>query len=273
VRKIAWLASRLCAISKKINLMKINMHQFTEHLAQMANNDIVVRQKAVSDLAKYSSAEWQGSPDAVSSAVPALVKASRLGTRGDGAIRAEAARALGNIGGESSAVVPQLLRLLQEDPNSQVRIEAAHALGKIGEKAATASRALAAVVREPSSGDILRGEAAWALTRVGPLAPGVVAALDAAAHDRSGHVGVRAAEALWKVSGEASRATRALARWLEDPAVRNAAAQALSRIGPGAKGAVRALLVAMKSKDRLFRESVIMALRRIDPGAAAKAGV
>jgi HEAT repeat protein len=253
--------------------MKINMHQFTEHLAQMANNDIVVRQKAVSDLAKYSSAEWQGSPDAVSSAVPALVKASRLGTRGDGAIRAEAARALGNIGAESSAVVPQLLRLLQEDRNSQVRIEAAHALGKIGEKAGTASRALAAVVREPSSGDLLRGEAAWALTRVGPLTPGAVAALDAAAHDRSGHVGVRAAEALWKVSGEANRATRALARRLEDPAVRNAAAQALSRIGPAAKGAVRALLVAMKSKDRLFRESVVMALRRIDPGAAAKAGV
>jgi HEAT repeat protein len=253
--------------------MKINMHQFTEHLAGMANNDILVRQKAVSNLAKYSSAEWQGTPDAVSSAVPALAKASRLGVPAGEAIRADAARALGNIGAESSAVVPELVRLLQEDPNSMVRIEAAHALGKIGEKAGAASRALAAVVREPSSGDILRGEAAWALARVGPLDPGAVAALDEAAHDRSGHVSVRAAEALWKVSGEASRATRALAHRLEDPAVRNAAAQALNRIGPGANGAVEALLVAMKSKDRFFRESVVMALRRIDPAAAAKAGV
>jgi len=59
--------------------MKINMNQFNEYLGQMANNDIGVRQRAVCGLAKYSSAEWQGTPDAVSSAVPALVKASRLG--------------------------------------------------------------------------------------------------------------------------------------------------------------------------------------------------
>jgi HEAT repeat protein len=105
------------------------------------------------------------------------------------------------------------------------------------------------------------------------LAPGTAATLDVAARDRSGYVGVRAAEALWKVSGEASSAALVLAARLEDPAVRNAAAQALNRIGPGAKGAVQALLVAVKSKDRLFRESVVMALRRIDPGAATRAGL
>ena len=249
------------------------MHQFTEHLAGMASNDILVRQKAVSNLAKYSSAEWQGTPDAVSSAVPALAKASRLGVPAGEAIRADAARALGNIGAESSAVVPELVRLLQEDSDSKVRTEAAHALGKIGERAGAASRALADVVDDPACGDILRGEAAWALARVGPLAPGSVPALSAAARDRSGYVGVRAAEALWKASGEASPAALALAARLEDPEVRNAAAQALNRIGPGAKGAVRALLMATKSTDRLFRESVVMALRRIDPGAAAQAGL
>ena len=249
------------------------MHQFTEHLAGMASNDILVRQKAVSNLAKYSSAEWQSTPDAVSSAVPALVKASRLAAPAGEGIRAEAAKALGNIGAESSAVVPELVRLLQEDSDSKVRTEAAHALGKIGERAGAASRALANIVDDPACGDILRGEAAWALARVGPLAPGTVTALSAAARDRSGYVGVRAAEALWKASGEASPAALALAARLEDPEVRNAAAQALNRIGPGAKGAVRALLVAAKSTDRLFRESAVMALRRIDPGAAAKAGV
>jgi HEAT repeat protein len=255
--------------------MKINMHQFDEHLKQLSDNDIALRQKAVSNLAKYSSAEWQGSPDAVSGAVPALAKASRFGgaAPADGAIRAEAAKALGNIGAESPAVVPALLRLLQEDSDSNVRTEAAHALGRVGEKAAPASRALAAVLSEPSNGDILRGEAAWALARVGPLAPDTVATLSAAARDRSGYVGVRAAESLWKVSGEASRAALALTARLEDPAVRNAAAQALNRIGPGAKGAVQALLVALKSKDRLFRESVVMALRRIDPVAATRAGL
>ena len=34
-----------------------------------------------------------------------------------------------------------------------------------------------------------------------------------------------------------------------------------------------ALLIALKTKDRLFRESVVMALRRIDPETAAKAGL
>jgi HEAT repeat protein len=255
--------------------MKINMHQFDEHLVQLSSDDILDRQKAVSNLAKYSSAEWQGTPEAVSSAVPALAKASRF--RGaaptDGTIRAEATKALGNIGAESPAVVTLLLRVLQEDSDPKVRTEAAHALGRIGEKAAIASRALAAVVGDPDCGDILRGEAAWALARVGTLAPVTAEALSAAARDRSGYVGVRAAEALWKVSGEASRAALALAARLEDPKVRNSAAQALNRIGPGAKGAVRALLVAAKSTDRLFRESAVMALRRIDPGAATKAGL
>ena len=255
--------------------MKISMNQFNEHLAELAREDIIVQWKAVSGLAKYSSAEWQGTPEAVSSAVPALVKASSLGAAMPlgGDIRAEAAKALGNIGAESSAVVPELVRLLQGDSDSKVRTEAAHALGKIGERAGAASRALANIVDDPACGDILRGEAAWALARVGPLAPGTVTALSAAARDRSGYVGVRAAEALWKASGEASPAALALAARLEDPEVRNAAAQALNRIGPGAKGAVRALLIATKSTDRLFRESVVMALRRIDPGAAAQAGL
>jgi HEAT repeat protein len=255
--------------------MKINMHEFNDYLGGLAHDDPVVRRKAASGLAKYGGAEWQGTPDAVSAAVPALVKAAR--SRGtapsDGAFRADVAKALGNIGAESPAVVTELLRLLQEDADSGVRTEAAHALGKIGERAATASRALAVVIGDPGGGDILRGEATWALARVGALAPGTAATLGAAVDDRSGHVGVRAAEALWKVSGDAGRAVLALVARLDDPAVRHAAVQALNRIGPGAKGAVPALLIAMKSKDRLFRESVVMALRKIDPGAAAKAGL
>jgi HEAT repeat protein len=55
--------------------------------------------------------------------------------------------------------------------------------------------------------------------------------------------------------------------------VRAAAAQVLYRMGPEAKAAVPALLAAAKDKDRLFHESVIMALQKIDPRAAAKAGV
>jgi len=253
--------------------MKINMHEFNEHLGGLANGDPAVRRKSVGGLAKYSGPEWQGSPDAITAAVAALVKGSPFAAaaRHDGVLRAEAAKALGNIGTESPAVLPELLRLLRDDDDPEVRTEAARALGKIGEGAATASRSIAAVLNDPECGEKLRGEAAWALARVDPLAAGTAGALGAAAEDRSGHVGVRAAEALWNVSREAGKAVLSLAGRLGDPAVRQAAAQALYRIGPGAKQAVPALLAAAKAKDRLFRESVIMALRKIDPEATAKA--
>jgi HEAT repeat protein len=97
--------------------------------------------------------------------------------------------------------------------------------------------------------------------------------LTVAANDRSGQVGVCAAEALWKVSGDAGRAVPALAARLGDPSSRDAAVQALYRIGAKAKAAVPALLAAVKDKNRLFRGSVAMALRKIDPQTADKAGV
>jgi len=251
------------------------MNEFNEYLSGLTHDDLGVREKAIRGLAKYSGAQWQGSPDAVSAAVPEIVKAARLRGEGPfyGAFRAEAAKALGNIGAEPPTIVSELVRLLKEDADSRVRTEAAHALGMIGERAASASRALVVVIGDADGEDTLRGEATWALARVSPLAPGTAAALRAAMNDRSGYVSVRAAEALWKVSGEDGRAILAIVARLNDPEIRQAAVQALNRIGQGAKAAVPALLTAVKSKDRLFRESAIMALRKIDPGAAAKAGV
>jgi HEAT repeat protein len=227
----------------------------------------------MSELAKYSGLEWQGNADAVRATVAAVVNESprRAAKCLDEGFRAEAAKALGNIGLESPAVLPELLRLLEKDADAGVRTEAARALGKIGEGAAAARRAIAAVLRDTCGGDALRAAAAWALARVAPLAPGTVAALSAAANDRSGHVGVNAAEALWKVSGASSGAVLALAARLDDLAVRHAAAHALYRIGPEAKEALPALLAAAKTKDRLFQQSVVMALRKIDPAAMSKA--
>jgi HEAT repeat protein len=255
--------------------MKIYMNEFNEYLGGLAHDDPAVRQKSARGLAKYSNAQWQACPDAASAAMPALVKAARLhsASPSDGAYRAEVTRTLGNIGAESHAVIPLLVNLLQEDADDSVRTEAAHALGMIGEPAATASRALAVVIGDRNADDILRGEAVWALARVSPSAPATSAALGSALNDSSGHVGVRAAEALWTVSGDARRTVQALIARLDDAKVRHGAAQALNRIGPAAKAAVPALMIALKSKDRLFRESVVMALRKIDSGAATKAGL
>jgi HEAT repeat protein len=58
---------------------------------------------------------------------------------------------------------------------------------------------------------------------------------------------------------------------LDDLRVRGAAAQVLYRMGTQGKAAVPALLAVAKDKDRLFHESVLMALQNIDPTAAAEA--
>jgi len=252
--------------------VKIYMHEFNEYLGGLSHDDPTIRHKSVSGLAKYTSAEWQGTPDAIPAAVAALVSASRLrAAPPDAGFRAEAAKALGNIGTQSPAVLPALLRLLQKDTESAVRAEAARALGKIGAGAASASRSIAAVLDDPDSGDTIRGAAAWALARVDPSATGTASSLRAAVDDRSGHVGVCAAEALWHVCRQDGQAIVALAARLGDPVAREAAAQALYRIGPAAKQAVPALLAAAKAKDRLFREVVLMAVRKIDPQATVKA--
>jgi HEAT repeat protein len=254
--------------------MKINMQEFKVHLEGLIQEDAGTRHKAVSGLAKYSGAEWEGSPDAVTPTIEALVRSDhrRTGRTFDGPFRADAAKTLGNIGTRSKAVVPELLHLLQNDPDVAVRVEAARALGKIGVGAEPACRVLAAVLSARDGGDLLRGEAAWALARVAPEAPDTAAALHAAAADRSGLVGVSAAAALGSI-GDVGNAVPALAARLSDPAGRDAAVQALYRIGPKARQAFPELLAAAKDKDRLFRESVVLALKKIDPDAAARAGI
>lgn len=250
--------------------MKINMHEFNECITGLSSGDAAAKSRAISGLAKYSNAEWEKSPDAVTAAVEALLTAVEKPPTGvrDPHTRTEATRALGNLGLQALSVVPVLLKLLQHEHDEDTRIEAARALGKLGEKANVASKALTTVLKG-TAGPALRGEAARALARVDPSSPGTVTALKAALNDKNGHVGVCAAEALWRVSSEADRAVPALAARLGEPSARDAAVQALYRIGPKAKAAVPALLQAAKAKDRLFRESVVMALKKIDPDAAA----
>ena len=253
--------------------MKVNMQQFAGYLAGLRNGEDTVRRAAVSSLAKYTDAEWEGAPDAVEQAVEALLTARRQrGTAAlDAASRADAAKALGNIGVRNKAVLPELLRFLREDSDNTVRAEAARSLGKLGAAAANAGTSLINALQKKDSGDALRCEAARALARTDPQSNAARAALKTATNDKSGAVAVCAAEALWRATGEAELSAKALIARLRDKVVRASAAQVLYRMGPQAKNAVPALLSASKDKDRLFHESVMMALQNIDPRAAAKA--
>lgn len=251
--------------------MKINMHELGGHLGALVASDSHIKWQGASGLAKYSTAEWEGTPDAVSDVVTALLHPSVPAA--NSRFRTEAVKVLGNIGSRSNAIVPELLRLLQEDGDDGVRAEAAIALSKIGEDAGAASPALTAVLANPESGEKTRCAAARALARVAPQAPSTVAALRAALDDSNGHVVICAAEALWKTCRDTARTVPTLAALLGDSRMRVATVQALYRIGAEARAALPALLAAAKDPDRLFRELAVMALQKIDPGALAKAAI
>jgi HEAT repeat protein len=249
--------------------MKINLRELELYLKALGDVDRAVRCRALRDLANFSAGEWQNTPEAVSQAIGAIVTTGLLRNSegGDAAARTAAAKALGNIGSCSPSVVPQLLLLLK-DEDGAVQIEAVRSLHKIGEAAGAASVALAAMLRD-NGDDQLRGEAARALARVAPSSVAATAALRGALGDQSGRVCVSAAEALWNISRTVDNVLPTLVQRLTDPRARDQAIQVLYRIGPDAKDAVPALLAVAADENRLFRESVILALRKIEPKAAA----
>lgn len=252
--------------------MKINQNEFNGHITALTNSDPIVRYKAACSLAKYTNNEWEGSPETVPPAVAALLAPNLMKKleSGNPPFRVEVAKTFGNISTRAAQVVPELLHLLTDDKDTAVRTEAARSLGKIGEGAKAAAKALITILGKSTNDDRLRGDAAWALARVDPQTKATVTALKAALAEKSGHVCVCAAEALWRVAHTPDDVVPVLAARLKDAKARHAAATALYRIGPDARAATAALISAAKDKDRLFHETVVMALKKIDPIAAAK---
>jgi len=90
---------------------------------------------------------------------------------------------------------------------------------------------------------------------------------------------VQAATAVWKVGGTdqaIAKAVAALVGSLKEPTyatVRWQAAEHLGDMGPLAGTAVPALRAALKDRSSVVRFSAANALRKVDPQAAANAGV
>lgn len=93
-------------------------------------------------------------------AIPALIKASK---DKDSDVRMGAAIALGDMGVETSSVVPILVQALE---NPYVRRRAADALGHIGSEASSAVPALTEALKDRDSE--LRASAASALEKIAP---------------------------------------------------------------------------------------------------------
>jgi HEAT repeat protein len=80
-----------------------------------------------------------------------------------------------------------------------------------------------------------------------------------------------AAVAVWRITGDASTALPGLLKWSGYGWYK--AIDTLGEMGPAAKAAVPLLLPMAKGGDSLRQRSASAALKRIDPEAAAKAGV
>jgi len=155
---------------------------------------------------------------------PALRRALR---DEDSTVAGDAARALGALGPRASPSVGALVQTLtHEDP--YVQIYAAEALATIGPNAAAATNDLARALSDPTPG--VRWAACEALAGIGPAAAAAVPRLTDALRDEYLYVRIFAAGALGSIGPQARTAVEPLKVATQDPALRDEAEWALSRI-------------------------------------------
>lgn len=164
-------------------------------------------------------------------AVPALHKALR---DSDGSVRSAAAETLWNLECDIDAVMPTLNDLLEKDRSEYDRWFAAHALGKIG-----------------------------------PAAKAAIPHLTASLTEKSVNLRVGAADALWKVTGQAEPALGTLIRIVKEESLESSdahyAIRVLEQMGAHARGAVPTLRARSKTldtghSDRNLLETAIRAI-------------
>jgi outer membrane protein assembly factor BamB/HEAT repeat protein len=186
---------------------------------------------------------------------PALRRALR---DEDAMVAGDAARALGALGKRASPSVGALVNTLSHE-DSYVRIYAAEALASIGPSAARATNALAKALDDPIPG--VRWAACEGLASIGPAAQSAVPQLIEALADEFLYVRIFAAGALGSIGPKAQAAREALTAAANDPALRNEAEWALSRIAgvksgePLASRAVAAPSVAPALRTTIVKTS------------------
>jgi hypothetical protein len=202
-------------------------------------------------------------------AVPVIVEE----VRGTSMYRFKAAEALARIDpARARKEAAPVLRGLLETP--ALRVAAASALLRVEPGSKEALAVLQAALADPNL--YIRQQVADVLGSAGPEARGAAPALRKALKDESAFVRLNAAAALWRLTGEAETARPVLVAALkpEEPAqVRAHAARKLGEVGAAARAAVPALLEVWRDPDLNARTSAGLALKAIDPEAAARAGV
>lgn len=192
-------------------------------------------------------------------AVPILINAL---TSEDLEAKKTAMRALGDIGPDAAAAVPQLAKLLHDE---QTRRPAARALGEIGPGAINAIEDLIeAFSYEDRNASLLPLSAAAA--KLGPEA--IPSLLEALEEDDDWGVRRHAVRALGNMRPCPEQAIRALSKAAvqdEEPIVRRDAVFFIGHIGPWAVSGVPFVTSALKDSDEAVRSEAIDAMGRLAP--------
>jgi HEAT repeat protein len=198
-------------------------------------------------------------------ATPALSKA--LADDKDPFVRRAAAVALGEIGPQAKAAVPNLLAALDshyENVGGLVGSESAVALNRIDPDGKVLLPLLLPLLKDINIET--RSKAATQLEIIGPAAKGAASLLiEVITKDKEGGVRYLAARALSSIGLDAKQAVPVFILALKDSHkfVRLTAARALGDFGPAAKEAVPALKAATKDADDEVKQSAMESLQMI----------
>ncbi|MFE8936529.1 HEAT repeat domain-containing protein [Streptomyces sp. NPDC007872] len=164
-------------------------------------------------------------------------------------VREAALRTLAAFGPAAREAVPELRELLA-DGSAAVSAAAARALWAAEEDTAEALPVLERWLR-PGLPDADRCAAARVLGEIGPAAASAAPALRPALASRDPWVRVRAAAALWRVTGEAEEVLPVLlAAWEENRHARVDIAECLAEMGPAASAAQLVVLTELTRRRR-----------------------
>jgi HEAT repeat protein len=217
------------------------------------------------------------------SAVPSLIELLKDKEPG---VRADAASALGDIGWKSAVVVPALAAALKHEATPcryygsmafyagpDVKRVIARSLSRFGQRAVPV---LTNLLEHPSKE--VRWCALYALGEMGWAAKGVADAVGKRLQDKEEVICKQAVRTLVLVEPVPERLIGPLMKALKSKrgGVRYAAAESLGELGPKARAAVPLLVRVYEANDIEIGGAhwvVGLALKRIDPEAARRAGV
>jgi HEAT repeat protein len=171
----------------------------------------------------------------------------------------------------ANGAVPILLGCVK-DPNEAVRESALEAVAEIQPGSPAMLPVFIEAGRDAFDG--VRRCAMEALVHFGPAGQAALPIVTERLKDNSSRVRVCAAGALWAIAHRTNEVMGVLTETIhnEDSTTRALSANYLGLVGPPARPLVPALLAALKdNKD--VAEQAAEALRKIDPEAAARAGV